>query len=79
MMAQHNAAVAGLGLVVLPSFTAARDTRIKPLLVDQLSIKRDLWLSVHEDLRNMARVKALTTFITRLIERDQNFLDGRQA
>lgn len=79
MMAQHNAAVAGLGLVVLPSFTAARDTRLKPLLVDQLLIKRDLWLSVHEDLRHMARVKALTTFITRLIERDQDFLDGRQA
>ena len=77
MMAQHNAAVAGLGLVVLPSFTAARDTRLKPLLVDQLSIKRDLWLSVHEDLRYMARVKALTNFITDLIERDQDFLDGR--
>lgn len=75
MMAQQNAAAAGVGLVVLPSFTGARDTRLKPLLVDQISIKRELWLSVHEDLRHIARVKALTTFLTKLIERDQDFLD----
>jgi DNA-binding transcriptional LysR family regulator len=78
MMAQQNAAVAGVGLVVLPSFTAAHDARLKPLLFDQISIKRDLWLSVHEDLRHMARVKALTTFLTELIERDQVFLDGHR-
>jgi len=79
MLAQQNAAVAGLGLVVLPSFTAARETRLKPLLVDQLSIERDLWLAVHEDLRNMARIRALTTFIGDLIVRDQDFLEGRTA
>lgn len=76
MIAQQSAAAVGMGLVVLPSFTAAQDTRLKPLLVDQLSIKRDLWLSVHEDFRQLARVKALTTFITELIERDRDFLDG---
>ena len=79
MMAQHNAAAAGVGLVVLPSFTAARDCRLMPLLGDQLSIKRDLWLSVHEDLRYVARVKALTNFIVQLIDRDKDFLDGRMA
>ncbi len=78
LIAQKNAAAAGMGLVVLPSFLAARDARLKPLLVDQLSIKRELWLSVHEDLCDMARVKALTNFITDVIKRDQDFLDGRK-
>jgi DNA-binding transcriptional LysR family regulator len=78
MISQQNAAAAGVGLVVLPSFLGARDACLQPLLVDQLSIKRDLWLSVHEDLRNMARVKALTNFITELVKRDQDFLDGRE-
>lgn len=76
MVSQQNAAAAGIGLVVLPSFLGARDKRLKPLLVDHLSIKRDLWLSVHEDLRHMARVKAVRDFIKELIERDQAFLDG---
>lgn len=79
LIAQQNAAAAGMGLVVLPSFLGARDARLKPLLADQISIKRDLWLSVHEDLRDMARVKALTTFVAELIERDRDFLDGRKV
>ena len=79
MVSQQNAAAAGMGLVVLPSFLGARDSRLKPLLVDQLSIKRDLWLAVHEDLRHMARVKALTGFIKEVVERDQDFLDGRAS
>jgi DNA-binding transcriptional LysR family regulator len=60
MASQQNAAAAGIGLVVLPSVLGARDTRLKALLVDHLSIKRDLPLSVHEDLRAM---KALMNFI----------------
>lgn len=78
MVAQQNAAAAGIGLVALPSFLGARDKRLQPLLSDELSTKRDLWLAVHEDLRNMARVKALTTFLREIIERDQPFLDGRE-
>lgn len=76
MVAQQNAAAAGIGLVVLPSFTGARDKRLRSLLTDQQSIKRDLWLAVHEDLRSLSRVKALTEFLTGLIERDRDFLDG---
>ena len=42
MIAQHHAAVAGLGLVLLPSFAAARDQRLKPVLVGKVSVKREL-------------------------------------
>jgi DNA-binding transcriptional LysR family regulator len=79
MIAQQNAAAAGIGLVVMPTFLAAHDERLKPLLVDELTIKRDLWLAVHEDLRHMARVKALTSFLKELVERDQAFLHGDAA
>lgn len=77
MIAQHNAAAAGMGLVMSPSFLAAGDTRMKPVPIEGLSVKRELWLSTHEDLRYMARVKAVMDFIKRLVERDQEFLDGR--
>ena len=32
MVAQHNAAVAGVGLVLLPSFSAAEDSRLIPVM-----------------------------------------------
>jgi DNA-binding transcriptional LysR family regulator len=77
MISQRNAAAAGMGLVMLPSFLGVQDTRFRPLLVDQTAIKRDIWLATHEDLRSMARVKALTTFIKKRIAEDRDFLDGR--
>ena len=77
MVSQHNAAAAGLGLVMSPSFIAAGDARLRPLRIEGLSVKRDLWLSTHEDFRYMARVKELMDFLKNRVERDQAFLDGQ--
>ncbi|HEU4661364.1 MAG TPA: LysR family transcriptional regulator [Pseudolabrys sp.] len=76
-ISQRNAAAAGIGLVMLPSFLAANDARLKPILVNELSVKREIWLATHEDLRLMGRVKAVTTFLKKVIARDRAFLDGR--
>jgi DNA-binding transcriptional LysR family regulator len=78
MIAQHNAAAAGMGLVMSPSFIASGDARLRPLRIEGLAVKRDLWLSTHEDFRYMARVKGLMDFIKDRVERDQAFLDGEQ-
>jgi DNA-binding transcriptional LysR family regulator len=79
MIAQHNAAAAGLGLVMSPSFIAVGDTRLRSLAIEGLSVKRDLWLSTHEDFRYMARVTELMEFIRKRVEADQGFLDGRKS
>ena len=77
MLAQQNAAATGLGIVLLPLFSATRDPRLIHVLPEQAAPKRDIWLSVHEDLQYIARIKALLLFITQLIERHQDFLMGR--
>ena len=77
MISQHNAAAAGLGLVMSPSFIAAGDARLRPLRIEGLSVKRELWLSTHEDFRYMGRVKELMEFLKDRVERDQDLLDGR--
>jgi DNA-binding transcriptional LysR family regulator len=76
MMAQQSAAASGVGLALLPSFTAARDARLAPVLADKTSVKRDLWLSMHEDLRQIARVRALTQFLTESVRRDRDFFES---
>ncbi len=77
LIAQYNAAIAGLGIAILPSFVAARDPRLVPLLVGQASVKRDFWLSSHADLEHVARIRATARFITEVIEKNQDFLNGR--
>lgn len=79
MLAQRNAAAAGMGLVMCPTFLGADDSRLVGLHIDGLSVKRELWLSTHEDLRYVTRVKAVVDFIKSMVERDQDFLDGRPA
>ena len=76
MIAQQNAAASGLGMVLLPSFSAALDSRLIPVLVDDVSVSRAIWLTVHEDHQYLSRIKAVKRFIKASIQEDQAFLNG---
>lgn len=74
MAAQQNALAAGRGIGLLPYFSASIDDRLTRVL-PQISAKRDIFISVHEDIQFMSRIRALTKFLADLIERDQAFLN----
>jgi DNA-binding transcriptional LysR family regulator len=76
MVAQHNAAAAGVGMVLLPSFSAAEDARLRPILIDQVSVMRSIWLTLHEDHQYLSRIKAVKSFLKKIISEDQPFLNG---
>jgi len=78
MIAQQNAAAAGLGMVLLPSFSAALDSRLVPILVDDVSVMRTIWLTAHEDHQYLSRMKTVKRFIKTLVAEDQAFLNGGQ-
>lgn len=77
MISQQNAAAAGLGLVLLPSFAAVKDARLRAVLVRSVSVRRDLWLAVHEDFQSIPRVKILCRFLRETISADEFFLKAR--
>ncbi|MBR0641847.1 LysR family transcriptional regulator [Plastoroseomonas hellenica] len=70
MFAQQTAAACGAGLVLLPSFAGARDARLVPVLADQLQTERPIWLSVHEELAEMPRVRAVAAHIEAAVRAD---------
>ena len=76
IIAQHNAAAAGVGLVLLPSFSAAADTRLVPVLTSQVSVMRSIWLTVHEDHQYLSRIKTVKRFLKAIVDEDQAFLNG---
>jgi DNA-binding transcriptional LysR family regulator len=78
MIAQQQAAAAGVGIVLLPLFVAARDPRLQPILTNTVSVKRDLWFSVHRDLQKVPRVKAVMEFVAGLVRGEQDFLTGKK-
>lgn len=77
MSAHQSAAAGGLGIALLPSFTATGDARLRPVLHGQVEVKRDLWLATHAHSRKRPKIVALMDFIRREIEADSVFLQGR--
>lgn len=78
LVAQYNAAATGLGIAMLPTFVAGRDKRLVRVLADRVVVKRDFWLTVHQDLLHLLRVRQVLAFLTKLIENDRDFLMGEK-
>jgi DNA-binding transcriptional LysR family regulator len=75
MAAQQNAIAAGRGIGLLPYFSAKKDPRLVPVLPRDVHVARDLYVSVHEDIQFMGRVRALTRFLFATFERDADYLN----
>ncbi len=76
LMAQAEAIASGAGLGVLPCFLANRDPRFVRILAGDIRLIRTLFMTVHADMRNLARVKATTDFIRNSIQKEkQIFID----
>ncbi|HEY0414412.1 MAG TPA: LysR family transcriptional regulator [Allosphingosinicella sp.] len=71
LVAQLRATLAGAGLCVLPAFLAAGDPRLVRVLAEEVTLTRSLWMIVHQDLAELARVKAVVRFIREAVEAER--------
>jgi len=72
MIAQRNAAISGLGIVLLPRFAVHETTPLVPLLHEQAFTSREIWSSVHQDLQFAPRIRTVIGFLTRQIQADMS-------
>lgn len=68
LVAQTRATLAGAGLCVLPAFLAREEAGLVQVLPDEVNLTRSLWLTVHQDLAELARVRAALRFIKDEVE-----------
>lgn len=73
LVSQYLAASNGLGLAMLPSYVAAHNKDLSPILPSYFSV-RDIWLSVHEDLLHIGRIKAVINFLEKRVAADREHL-----
>jgi DNA-binding transcriptional LysR family regulator len=77
LIAQLRATLAGAGLCVLPDFIASTEPGLVPVLPDKVGLVRSFWLLTHADLRDLARIRATSRFITDEVRRARAvFLPG---
>jgi len=68
LVAQLKATLAGAGLCVLPAFLAGEEPGLVRVLADEVCLTRSLWLIVHQDLAEVARIRAVVRFIRAEVE-----------
>ena len=69
----------GLGIAVLPCYTADRDTGLRRVLPTLLSEGTpDLWVLHHSDVRSVSRVSLFAEFIADAIAADLDLFEGRR-
>ena len=76
MLAQMSAAASGLGLALLPRFSVVNEKELRPVLPHQVSVRRELWLSAHLDMRYSTRIKAVLEYMKGILSRDQPHFKG---
>jgi len=77
VFAQRNAAVHGMGIVLLPTFVASGMVGLERILADEVSISREVWVSARTEHGHLARIKAVVAFLKYIFARDVDFLTGK--
>jgi len=73
---QANAAATGLGLALLPCFVADQMKSLTTVLPREISIIRDLWLTVQADIAAEPRMEKLVEFLKGLLASERRTLVG---
>jgi DNA-binding transcriptional LysR family regulator len=76
VFAQCNAAVSGLGITLLPTFVGEGVTGLQRVLSDEVSVQRDVWVSVRTEQSHLSRIKAVIRFLKYIFAHDVEFLSG---
>jgi DNA-binding transcriptional LysR family regulator len=77
VFAQRNAALQGMGIVLLPTFVASGVDGLERILDDEVSIRRDVWVSARTEHGHLARIKSVMAFLKHIFARDVDFLCGK--
>ena len=64
----------GIGIGLLHSFVAYKEKDLNVILPKKINIKREYWIVVHENNFHLRRIKAVTDFITTILNDEKKFL-----
>ncbi|ALK35190.1 LysR family transcriptional regulator [Burkholderia plantarii] len=70
MLSQMFAAAAGAGLVMLPAFSRPERFGLHPVLLDEINVRREVWMSTLVNFQRLPRINAVLSFLTATFARD---------
>lgn len=80
MAAMHSMVREGLGVSILPCYTADRDPNLVRLVARPFrDPKFDIWVVYHPDARRTRRLRLFADFVVKQIKSDIDLFEGRQV
>lgn len=76
-VALRTMAEAGIGLALLPCCLGDQSPTLERLTAPLAEVETSIWVLTHRDLRNTARVRALSDHLTSCFRRERDRLEGR--
>ena len=76
ILAQCNAATAGAGIAMLPTFVADGVPGLMRVIPDEAVVRREIWISVRKEQGALTRIRSVIKFLTHIFEADRPFLLG---
>ncbi len=76
ILAQCNAATAGAGIAMLPTFVADGVPGLMRVIPDEALVRREIWISVRKEQGSLTRIRSVMKFLTHTFEADRPFLLG---
>ena len=78
--ALRDAALAGLGLAVLPCYVGDQVAGLRRLMPRVLpEVRSALWLLTHDDLKRTARIRATLDFLAKALASERALLEGKRS
>ncbi len=75
-IAQAEAARAGCGVALLPSFMTANDRLLVPIRLSETPPSRELWLLTRRDVDHSPPLRLVTDYLVDLFRREHRLLEG---
>jgi len=76
ILIQQQAAAAGAGIAILPSFAADADPRLQRVLGDEVKFIRTFWMLMPIELKGIARMQATWNFLREMAQASKAVLMG---
>ncbi len=73
---QFQAALAGAGLNIMHCFVADQQSDLVRILPDEIKVDRRYWLNTPEEIHDLARIKAVSQFLSARVDARKNELLG---
>lgn len=74
-----EAVKAGMGMSILPCFIGDVEPGLQRVPPGHLTMKTDIWVLTHKDLRKTARIRLFTKFIAERLLEQQDLFEGRKG